>query len=312
MDPATLKAAVDYYSTLLINEYRQSPRAVATIKIYAKQAIADMLEVDVQDGFNVDTAVGAQLDIIGKYVGIPRNIGDPVPRPYYQFSDSNGPIIRVNGFQDATNPAQNAGAIWYSALFLGAENTALTDAAYVLMIKLKIILNANDGTLASIMAFLQMFLPGVVALTDNKDMTLTYTLSNRVPVPTSVLEAYLPKPMGVGVNFLTVAAAVTPDPLAKTLTVVHGDHGLHTVTSDDATVAVTNGIGPFSYAWNYISGSTAIQLAFPSFMSTQKFFAQGTAPTDLTAIWQCVVSDSRGIVGYSNPFTVHLKIVEAP
>ena len=312
MLPARLLQAVDDYAGLLRVDYRNYARAAATIKIYAKQAIADMLEVDVQNGFDVDTAVGAQLDILGKYVGIPRNIGDPTPRPYYQFSDSDG-TIRVNGFQDATNPAQNAAAIWYSALFLGAENTSLTDAAYVLMIKLKIILNANDGTLASIQQFLHDFLPGLVALVDNKDMTLTYTLSNRTPVSTAVLEAYLPKPMGVGVNFVTLGAAVSPDPLAKTLTVSHGDHGLHTVTSDNATVVVTNGVGPFSYAWNYISGSSAIQLAFPSFAcSTQKFFAQGTAPTDVSAVWQCVVSDSRGIVAYSNPFTVHLKIQEAP
>lgn len=311
MLPAQLKAAVDYYSTLLLFQYRGNPRASATIKIYAKQAIADMLEVDVQNGFGVDTAVGAQLDILGKYVGVPRNIGDPVPRPYYSFSDSDG-TIRPNGFQDATNPAQNAAAIWYSALFLGSENTALTDAAYLLIIKLKIILNANDGTLASIQQFLHDFLPGLVALTDNKDMTLTYTLSNRIPVAPNVLKAYLPKPMGVGVNFITVTAAVTPDPLAKTLNVPHGDHGLHTVTSDDATCAAGGGVAPYSYNWQIVSGQPGIQLAFPSFMATQRFFAQGTAPTDITSIWRCIVADSRGIVAVSNDFTVHLKIQELP
>lgn len=310
--PLTLSETVDYYAGLLLTEYRNSPRAVATIRIYAKQAIADMLELDVQDGFDVDTALGAQLDIIGKYVGIPRNIGDPTPRPYYQFSDGVGPIIRGNGFQDGTNLSQNAAAIWYSGIFLGAENTDLTDAAYVLMIKLKIILNANNGTLASIMAFLQMFLPGVVALTDNKDMTLTYTLSSRTPVPTSVLEAYLPKPMGVGVNFIVLGAAVTPSPLVKILTVSHGDHSLHTVTSDNATVAVTNGLAPLSYVWQYVSGSALIQLAFPTFGPTQKFFAQGTAPTNLSAVWRCIVTDARGIVAYSNEFTVNLQIQEAP
>lgn len=311
MLPAQLKAAVDYYATLLLFQYRGNPRAAANIKIYAKQAIADMLEVDVQNGFGVDTAVGAQLDILGKYVGVPRNIGDPTPRPYYSFSDSDG-TIRPNGFQDSTNPAQNAAAIWYSSLFLGAENTALTDAAYLLIIKLKIILNANDGTLASIQQFLHDFLPGVVALTDNKDMTLTYTLSSRTPVPTSVLKAYLPKPMGVGVNFVTVTAVVTPDPLAKTLNVPHGDHGLHEVISDNATCAAAGGVGPYSYNWQFVSGSAGIQLGFPSYISTQKFFAQGVAPTDLSAVWRCVVADSRGVVAFSNDFTVHLKIQELP
>lgn len=311
MLPAQLKAAVEYYSTLLLFQYRGNPRAAATIKIYAKQAIADMLEVDVQNGFGVDTAVGAQLDILGKYVGVPRNIGDPTPRPYYSFSDSNG-TIRPNGFQNSTNPAQNAAAIWYSSLFLGAENTALTDDAYLVILKLKIILNANDGTLASIQQFLHDFLPGVVALTDNKDMTLTYTLSNKTPVPPNVLKAYLPKPMGVGINFLFVSCAVTPDPLAKTLFVPHGDHGLHTVTSDNATCVPAGGVGPYSFNWQFVSGSSLIHLAFPSYAATQKFFAQGVAPTDVSAVWRCVVADSRGVFAFSNTFTVHLQIIELP
>lgn len=62
-----------YYSGLLILQYRQQPKATAHIEALVKQVIADQIITQVQDAFALDTAVGVQLDVIGKYAGVTRN-----------------------------------------------------------------------------------------------------------------------------------------------------------------------------------------------------------------------------------------------
>lgn len=62
-----------YYSDLLILQYIGKPKAYATITAQVSPVFMDQLPVSVQDAFNIDTAVGVQLDVIGKYVGAFRN-----------------------------------------------------------------------------------------------------------------------------------------------------------------------------------------------------------------------------------------------
>lgn len=308
---ATLLETCQYYVSLLAIQYRQQPNARAQTLILAKQAVADMLASDLFLCFNVDLAVGAQLDIIGKYVGVSRYIGDPIARPYYQFSESDG-TIRPNGFQEALDASVNAQAVWYDSSFLGTNNTALNDLAYRFVIQLQIILNSSNGTLASIQAYLHMFLPGVVSLVDNADMTLTYTVTNRIPIAPNVLKRFLPKPMGVGMIFLVLEADY-PSPVSKTLTVSHGDHSLHTVTSDSQIISQTNGVGPYSYDMLFVSGDPIVQPQ-PVFPTTNhwRFFMQGVATVTRSAVYRGVVTDSRGLIAYTDPISVTLTIQEAP
>ncbi len=61
-----------YYANLLILQYRGAARAYATIKAQVGPVIMNQLPVAVQDAFDIETAVGAQLDILGKYIGASR------------------------------------------------------------------------------------------------------------------------------------------------------------------------------------------------------------------------------------------------
>lgn len=63
-----------YYSNLLIIQYHDKPKAIATIKALVDTVIMNQLPLLVRDGFNLETAVGAQLDILGKYIGISRRV----------------------------------------------------------------------------------------------------------------------------------------------------------------------------------------------------------------------------------------------
>lgn len=62
-----------YYSDLLILQYLNLPRATAMIQAVVEPVFIDQLPVAVQDAFEIGTAVGDQLDIIGKYVGVSRS-----------------------------------------------------------------------------------------------------------------------------------------------------------------------------------------------------------------------------------------------
>lgn len=303
----TLRQVCDLYVNLLLYQYRDQYRARSNIGIYVKQAVADMLGSSLQECFNLDTAVGAQLDTIGKYVGVPRNIGDPVDRPYYGFSDYDG-TLQPNGFTSYLNRALNAQAIWYRYQFSGTENTALTDAEYLLVLKLKIILNSNNGTLASIMGYLQTFLAGFVALTDNADMTLTYTLSQQAFLSPDVLKAYLPKPMGVRVIFLVLEASSAPDTLSTTK---HSGSPIATVGPTSAsTVSITNGVGPYHYSWQFISetnpGDSGRTVANTPTASSTTFQRDFTSYGTAVSLWVCNVSDSRGVLAQTNLVTVTL------
>lgn len=69
----TTQEIINYYAGLLILQYRGSPNAYATIQTLVGPEIMDQLPTQVQDAFNLPTAVGKQLDILGKYIGISRN-----------------------------------------------------------------------------------------------------------------------------------------------------------------------------------------------------------------------------------------------
>ena len=60
-----------YYSNLLILQYHSKPKAKATIESTVS-LLPDDLIMGVINGFNIETAIGKQLDILGEYIGIDR------------------------------------------------------------------------------------------------------------------------------------------------------------------------------------------------------------------------------------------------
>jgi hypothetical protein len=202
-----IDTTISYYVGRLIYQYQQ-PNAQRTIAILVKQLLADNLAWQLQDAFNIPTAVGPQLDILGKYVGIPRNIGDPTPLPFFGFVRYSGVGSNQHGFTRYAG-GSNADAVFYRYGYNQANATALSDTAYLFMLLFKIALNSCDQTLAAVQIMLQTLTSGNVHLVDNKDMTITYQVGPGIPVSAQTLTPYLPKPMGVGITVLTVAALIT-------------------------------------------------------------------------------------------------------
>ncbi len=286
-----------YYGRLLAYQYRDRPNATRQIQLWAKQAVADYLAGDLLTCFDIDQAVGAQLDILGKYVGVSRNIGTSAAPPFFSLWPYAATLVQAN-YQSTWDPTTDTptipgaaggntgwwyvasksgtstspiaatwkagdvifsnGSVWapdatvdgnglttYADLTVNIEGvfysyaqasrqvSALPDASYRTVIKLKIVLNSNDGTLASILAYLRLFFPDLIFCVDNKDMTLTYLVMSTIPLSVDLLKLYLPKPMGVGIN-ITI---INPTPPAGGDVIVTEDGSV--ITTEDGTPIVT-------------------------------------------------------------------------
>lgn len=202
----TLDELTTYYAGLLAYLYRNQSNAVRQMRLFTKQAVGDLLAAQLQTCFEVDTAVGAQLDIIGKYVGVARNIGDVIPssQEYFGFELYQGGG-NPRGFGDYTDSFVNAGYIFYLYQFSNGVPSLLPDNQYRIIIKLKIITNTNDGTLATIQDALLTFLNGTVTVVDAQDMNLVYVIQDFPPISLAVLRRYLPRPMTLGLSLVIVS-----------------------------------------------------------------------------------------------------------
>lgn len=97
----TTQEIINYYANLLILQYKEKPKAYATIQALVTGVIMDQLPVAVQDAFNLDTAVGVQLDVLGKYAGVSRTVYDftgPVTLDDDDFRTMIKIAIIKNGF----------------------------------------------------------------------------------------------------------------------------------------------------------------------------------------------------------------------
>lgn len=62
-----------YYSDLLILQYKGKPKATGTVQAMVDTVVSGQLPQAIQNAYNLDTAVGAQLDVLGKYAGVTRD-----------------------------------------------------------------------------------------------------------------------------------------------------------------------------------------------------------------------------------------------
>lgn len=62
-----MQELIDYYVNLLIIQYKGKDKAEGMVGAFVEQAIINQLPLSIEDAYNIDTAVGKQLDIVGKY-----------------------------------------------------------------------------------------------------------------------------------------------------------------------------------------------------------------------------------------------------
>lgn len=194
------------YVALLVIQYKELPNARGTISAVATETIANQIFSQVRDGFDLSTAIGNQLDVLAQYVGAPREIFGYDPTiPYFAFPSYSGSPLPDTGFafySDTTDPPD----LWLS--YTTAQTTfILTDGQVRAIIQYLIAVHASDHTLYSIDLILQTFFGTYCTLTDNEDMTITYT--HLTSDPNNLFEIInqlnlLPHPAGVEVSVVEV------------------------------------------------------------------------------------------------------------
>lgn len=92
---------------------------------------------------------------------------------------------------------------------------------------------------------------------------------------------------GLGVGALMVASAAQARTMSASLS-----PSVIGVGEGYVTVSVSGGVGPYSYQWVRISGSTDIEATDPSSSATEfQWIGPWTGPARLSA-WVCQVTDS--------------------
>ena len=160
------------YSDLLIWQYRNKPKAVSTIKLFESiigQGFVDLYRL--QDVLNIETAIGHQLDLVGKHVGQFRVINGYQLRKFFGFRNS------LNGL--GFSQKRNGGGQWYRRRDPLADSVKLSDVDYRFLIKCRILKNYQTGTLPNLIEACRFIFGEGCHIVDNYDMTVTVSIPSK-------------------------------------------------------------------------------------------------------------------------------------
>jgi hypothetical protein len=182
------------------------PKFMNTLAVLLQPLIdAQAMLAQLTADFDLDTAIGVQLDMLGQWIGRTRYIDVPVTGVFFSFDDGGGPRT---GFDQG---------VWLGAYQPSDAITALDDDTYRSVLKLQAIANGWDGTIASIGPAMAAVFPGVV-LDDLGDST-SGLMAMDVLIPggemSSLLLAVLTqdfpvKPAGVKVTIIETTVSTEP------------------------------------------------------------------------------------------------------
>lgn len=192
------EAVKDYYADLLILQYRSKPKARETIKLCADLYMADGLVFQLEDILDINTAQGAQLDIIGKILDCPRIVqGIYNDLKFFQFHIDEDSL----GFSTIGEPTN---AVFRTIQNYNKSEYSLPDEDYRFLLKFKSAVNVMRGSEKGIDDAFYSAFGGDVLLKNNHDLTITYIVSDRhtLAVLAAKVLGYYRAPEGVGANYV--------------------------------------------------------------------------------------------------------------
>lgn len=187
-----------YYADLLILQYRNKPKARETIKIGADIYLGDGIIFQLQDILDIDTAVGAQLDIIGKILDCPRVVqGIYNDMIFFQFYDGPDSV----GFSTVGKPQ---GGNFRTIQNYNQSEYSLPDDDYRFLLKFKSAVNVMRGSERGIDEALWNVFQGDVLLKNNHNLTITYIVSAERTLAALAAKqlGYYRAPEGIGANYV--------------------------------------------------------------------------------------------------------------
>lgn len=141
--------------------------------------------------FDIDTAVGVQLDILGLWIGRSRIVSQPISGVYFSLD------IDGLGFDQG---------VWQGPYGPDSGYTTLSDETYRIILKAKIAINNWDGRNDSLPPILDAALEGSglkMQIVDNQDMTISIWVFPETDISNVSLELIA----AIRQGYLTVKAA---------------------------------------------------------------------------------------------------------
>lgn len=191
---------IDYYANLLLLQFVKKPKAISTVKTCLTSVIIYDLIISVRDGYNLTTAIGNQLDVIGKYVGIYRVIkGFALEYPafgYLRYGETP-PSVLIEGY-NRYGISQTGHFRRYSD---ASEVYTLTDSEMRMSITLAILKIHSNASMDTVD---QMLFPifSTDYLVVETPMTINYFIKSTRARTADILniQGLFPKPSGVKLN----------------------------------------------------------------------------------------------------------------
>lgn len=192
------------YLALVTSEHNDKPNFMATLAVLL-QPIADLIFLmkSLPGLFDLDVAIGDQLDTVGQWVGVTRNITVPLPNVYFSL-DQAGVGLGEGTLKGEFDPVTGL--------------LVLPDENYRTLLRARIASNQWDGTIPSAYSVWDVLFAGSgfgILIQDAGNMSMILALTG--PVPDAVTSAlftggYLSlKPAGVRIsNYITPAVANAP------------------------------------------------------------------------------------------------------
>lgn len=194
-----MTAATDYFTGLVTTEHQDKPKYIQTVSL-STQGYADQIALCSQayDLYDLDDAVGSQLDAIGLWVGISRFVSIDIDI-FFSWD-----TLGVGWDQ----------AIWWQVGDAESVVTQLSDQLYRDLIRLKIMCNQSDGSIPSATEIIRKAIEGSGATltVDEGVMEVTFNIAGDISriMRGIIIGGYLPiKSSGVGINFTFIDSAIT-------------------------------------------------------------------------------------------------------
>lgn len=186
---------LDDYLSLITTMYRGKLRFVGLCSALVQPLVDQQaLLAAIRDGFDLDTAVGAQLDQVGAWVGCSRLLKTPLTDVYFAWGAP--------------------GLGWAQGSWKGPHDpstgmVSLPDDVYRTLIRATIAANSWDGTIPKAYEIWSSLFSGtglIIVIQDNQDMSMVVGVAGTYldAVTKSLLTGgYIPlKPAGVRVSYV--------------------------------------------------------------------------------------------------------------
>jgi len=188
------------YLSLITSEYQNSEKFLLWMdSLIARwgenKGASDLINA----AFDIDSAVGKQLDTLGVIIGLSRSLRVTIPSVFFSWYDGTPDTEDLGWMMGSWRSPADKDSI---------EMTILPDDAYRQILKFKIIQNSWKGTVNELYADWNSIFGSEglsINIIDNQDMTAEITITGSV-IPAAIqyilLGNYIPlKPAGVHVSY---------------------------------------------------------------------------------------------------------------